>query len=82
MATLLLENVPDELLRQIEHLAAVERVPVAEKTVKLLQQAVRRESAAERSRVKEILERIRANPIRPSPGMPDVAELLREDRNR
>jgi hypothetical protein len=82
MPTLVLENAPDELLRQIEHLAAVERMPVAEETLRLLQEAVRRESAAERSRMKEILERIRANPIIPSPGMPDVVELLREDRNR
>jgi hypothetical protein len=40
MATLFLDQVPDELLRELEHLAALEHLPVAEKTVRLLQQAV------------------------------------------
>jgi hypothetical protein len=40
MATLILDNVPDNLLSALEHLAALEHVPVAEKTVQLLQQAV------------------------------------------
>lgn len=40
MATLLLENVPDKLLSELESLAASEHIPVAEKTVQLLQQAV------------------------------------------
>lgn len=40
MATLLLDNVPDALLSKLEQLAALEHLPVAEKTVRLLQQAV------------------------------------------
>lgn len=40
MATLLLENVPDKLLNALEKLAAMEHLPVAEKTVQLLQQTV------------------------------------------
>ena len=40
MATLFLDNVPDKLLSELEHLAAREHVPVVEKTVQLLQQAV------------------------------------------
>ena len=40
MATLLLENVPDKLLNALEHLASLEHLPVAEKTVQLLQQTV------------------------------------------
>jgi hypothetical protein len=40
MATLLLNNVPDELLSALEQLAVLEHLPVAEKTVQLLQQVV------------------------------------------
>lgn len=40
MATLLLDNVPDALLSKLQQLAAMEHVPVTEKTVQLLQQAV------------------------------------------
>jgi hypothetical protein len=40
MATLLLDNVPDNLLNALEKLAALEHLPLAEKTVRLLQQTV------------------------------------------
>lgn len=40
MATLVLDKVPDELLSELEQLAAREQLPVAEKTVRLFQQAV------------------------------------------
>lgn len=40
MATLVLDKVPEELLSQLEQLAARERLSVAEKTVRLLQEAV------------------------------------------
>jgi hypothetical protein len=40
MATLVLNNVPDKLLSELEQLAAREHLPVAEKTVQLLQQAI------------------------------------------
>lgn len=40
MATLILDNVPDHLLSALEQLAALEHLPVAEKAVQLLQQAV------------------------------------------
>jgi hypothetical protein len=82
MPTLLLENVPEELVHQLEQLARRHQQATSAWAVVLLQDAVRREQETERSRVKAILERIRQNPIRPSPGTPDVVELLREDRNR
>ncbi|MHB1423999.1 MAG: hypothetical protein ACYC3I_12550 [Gemmataceae bacterium] len=50
--------------------------------VHILNEAVPRERTEERQRVREILDRIRQNPIVPSPGTPDSVELLREDRNR
>ncbi|MGH7227216.1 MAG: hypothetical protein ACRELF_28705 [Gemmataceae bacterium] len=40
MATLFLDNVPDNLLSDLEQLAASDHLSVAEKTVQLLQQAV------------------------------------------
>jgi hypothetical protein len=64
MATLVLDKVPDELLSQLEQLAARERLPVAEKTVRLLQEAVGRRALANGSRVQEILERLIRNRFR------------------
>jgi hypothetical protein len=82
MATLFLDKVPDELFSALEHLAAVERLAVAEKTVQLLQEAVGQRARTNGSRVQEILERLIRNRFRPDPGGPDVVEMLREDRNR
>jgi hypothetical protein len=50
--------------------------------VQLLEEAVPRDPAEERKHVRDILDRIRQNPIVPTPGTPDSVELLREDRNR
>lgn len=81
MATLVLEKVPDDLLNRLEQLAARERLSVAEKAVRLLQEAVGRRTQANGSRVQEILERWIRNRFRPDPIGPDVVEMLREDRN-
>jgi hypothetical protein len=82
MATLFLDKVPEELLSQLEQLAAKEQLPVAEKTVRLLQEAVGQKAQANDSRVQEILERLIRNRFRPDSSGPDVVEMLREDRNR
>ena len=82
MATLFWDNVPDQLLSELEHLAARERLPVAEKTVRLLQQAVGQRAQADGPCVHEILERLARNLFRPDPSGPDAVEMLREDRNR
>jgi hypothetical protein len=89
MAVLHLENVPDELMRQIEQLAERERQTPAAKAVSLLQEAVGRNRAADTGdraggarTVKEILESIARNRFRPDPGGPTVVEMLREDRER
>jgi hypothetical protein len=82
MAMLVLDKVPDELLNQLEQLAARERLPLAEKTVRLLQEAVGQRAQANGSRVQEILERLIRNRFHPDPTGPDVVEMLREDRNR
>lgn len=82
MATLVLDKVPEELLSKLEQLAAQERLPVGEKTVQLLQEAIGRRTQANGSHVQEILERLIRNRFRPDPAGPDVVEMLREDRNR
>ena len=82
MAALHLQNVPEDLLQRIERLAARARQTPEEIVVHLLQEAVPRQGTEERQRVREILDRIRQNPIVPTPGTPDSVELLREDRNR
>ncbi len=82
MATLVLDQIPDELLSQLERLAAQDRLPVAEKTLRLLHEAVGQRAQANNARVQEILERLIRNRFRPDPTGPDVVEMLREDRNR
>jgi hypothetical protein len=84
MPVLHLDNVPEELYRRIECLAAAEQVPVTEETLRLLQEAEERKPAEQltgRSQ-REILDWIIRNRFTPAPGTPDSVELLREDRNR
>jgi predicted transcriptional regulator len=82
MATLHLHNVPEDLVQRIERLAKRSRQSPEATVVQLLEEAVPRDLAEERKHVREILDRIRQNPIVPTPGTPDSVELLREDRNR
>lgn len=82
MAVLYLDNISDELVRRIERLAERSRQSLETTIVHLLEQAVPRGSDDERQHVQVILDRIRQNPIVPTPGTPDSVELLREDRNR
>ncbi|HTU89452.1 MAG TPA: hypothetical protein VMF69_05090 [Gemmataceae bacterium] len=82
MAALHLQNVPEDLVRRIERLAERVRQSPEEIIVHLLQEAVPSESTERRQRVRELLDRIRQNPIVPTSDTPDSVELLREDRNR
>ncbi len=82
MATLHLHNVPDDLLRRIERLAERARQTPETTIVHLLEQAVPHDTSDARKHVRDILDRIRQNPIVPTPGTPDSVELLREDRGR
>ena len=82
MPVLHLADVPDELYRRIEQLAAADRLPLGEETLRLLRQAVNLNSPVARANVLPLLEEIRRNRIMPAPGSPDSTELLREDRRR
>jgi hypothetical protein len=85
MPTLHLDDVPEELYRRIERLAAAEQVPLTLEAVRLLQEAVtcrtEAEPLADRSQA-EILDWIIRHRFVPATGIPDSVELLREDRSR
>jgi hypothetical protein len=82
MAALHLQNVPEDLVQRIKRLAERVRQTPEGVIVRLLEEALPCEGAEQRQQVPEILDRIRQNPIVPTPGTPDSVELLREDRNR
>jgi hypothetical protein len=89
MAVLHLENVPEEMVREIEWLAQREHRTPAEKALSLLQEALnhnRKAAPPEQppagETVQDILDRLARNQFRPDPEGPDVVEMLREDRNR
>jgi len=85
MPSLLLDNVPNDLYRQLQELAEARQVPLAEETLHLLRLAVAQQQlnggTAPRSQ-REILEDIVRNQFPPWPGGPSVVEMLREDRER
>lgn len=90
MPELVLSDVPDDLYRRIEQLAATDRLPVPEATLRLLREAVGRmpseggsaDPTTPARTQREILDEIIRNRITPAPGTPDSVEMLREDRNR
>jgi antitoxin FitA len=82
MPVLHLDNVPEELYGRIEELAAAERIPLREETLRLLRQAVEMNPPTSRENVALLLEEMRRNRITPVAGTPDSVELLREDRGR
>jgi hypothetical protein len=82
MPALHLQNVSEDLVQRIKRLAERVRQTPEEIIVRLLEETVPREGTEQRQGVREILDRIRQNPIVPTPGTPDSVELLREDRNR
>ncbi|NET58569.1 MAG: hypothetical protein F6K47_21170 [Symploca sp. SIO2E6] len=89
MATLQIENLPDELYNRIQSLAAGRQLTLNEAVIHLLQQAF---EPNERTIIQEhqtetmstVLRRIRNRPrVDPiSFGLPDSTVLIREDRNR
>jgi len=69
-----------------KRLASADRLPMAEETLRLLQQAEDAVDpgvkASARSNIAALLEEIGRNRITPAPETPDGVELLREDRRR
>ena len=83
MATLYVENVPDELYEALREQARNQRKSIAAEVIELLSQSV--PTAAELKRRKEFLNKIRElqarEPLSPGP-FPSTEEMLREDRER
>ena len=87
---LVLENVPANLVRQIEELAALERIPLAVELIRLLEEAVRRKRSlapasappAPPRPVRDILDDLARSRFRPDPTGPSVVDLSAEDRQR
>jgi plasmid stability protein len=83
MATLYVENVPDELYKALRQRARANHKSIAAEVITLLEQNIPTEEEMKRRRkfVKE-LERIRASLApRPRP-FPSAEEMIREDRER
>lgn len=89
MATIQIENLPDELYKRIQSLAAQKNFSISEAVIHLLSQAIqpiKRETVKEEEArsmaevLAEIRSRSRINPI--DFGLPDSTILIREDRHR
>ena len=89
MATLQVENLPDELYHSIQSLAAARSLTLNDAVIHLLTKAIQPDAANTHQaqvlkETSEALARIRSRP-RVNPldfGLPDSTEMIRADRNR
>jgi hypothetical protein len=89
MATLQIENLPDELYHRIQHLATEKKYTINEAIIYLLQESFQSYnptliSEPPTKNTAEILQKIRSRPrVNPMDfGMVDSTLLIQEDRNR
>lgn len=89
MATLQIENLPDELYYQIQGIALEKKLTVNEAVIHLLQQSFQSDKlmgdrGQDSQPISEILQNIRSRPrVNPKDfGIMDSTVLIREDRNR
>ncbi|MEG3843475.1 hypothetical protein [Microcoleus sp. herbarium14] len=89
MATLQIENLPDELYSRIQYLASEKNLTLNEAVIRLLKQSfesdkVTIDRAQESQPMSAILQRIRSRPrVNPRDfGLMDSTILIGEDRNR
>jgi plasmid stability protein len=83
MATLYVENVPEDIYKALRKRARANRTSIAAEVISLLQQFVPTE--AELKRRREFYERmaeLRAKPPLTSGPFPSAEEMIREDRER
>lgn len=82
MANLHVRNVPDQLYRRLQRLAADKRMSLSAQVIGLLEEALAQEDA--RVRHLQILAQMKRDRYRYPPGVqvPDSTELIREDRER
>ena len=83
MATLYVENVPDELYETLREQARARRRSIAQETIALLEQHVptAKELAGRRKFLQKALRASTRKPLTPGP-FPSTEEMLREDRAR
>lgn len=88
MATLQIENLPDELYRSIQSLAVSKSVTLNDAVIQMLVQAINAETTTQQAdqldKSRKALARIRSFP-RKNPadfGLPDSTQMIREDRDR
>jgi plasmid stability protein len=83
MATLYVENVPDDIYKALRKRARANRKSMAAEVISLLQQFVPTEAELKRRRkVIDELAKLRARPpLIPGP-FPSAEEMIREDRER
>ena len=83
MATLYVENVPDDLYEALRQRARKQRRSIAAEVLSLIESAVPTEKERKaRQRLAKRLEKLRLAPS-PAPGpFPSSEEMLREDRSR
>ena len=83
MATLYVENVPDELYEALRDLARKHRKSIAAEVLTLLEQNIPtpRELKSRREFIRR-LERLRSRPSGSSGSFPSTEEMQREDRAR
>ncbi|HTR64654.1 MAG TPA: hypothetical protein VMH85_02695 [Terriglobales bacterium] len=83
MATLYVENVPDDLYEALRKRARENRKSIAAEVVSLLEQNI--PTQAELKRRRRFYDRLKELQARPSPGQgpfPSTEEMQREDRER
>ena len=83
MATLYVENVPDDIYKALRKRARANRKSIAAEVIALLEQNIpTEEELKRRARVLRRLGRLRAKPpLTPGP-FPSAEEMIREDRER
>jgi plasmid stability protein len=83
MATLYVENVPDDLYEALRRRARQNRKSISAEVLELLEQFVptERELKARREFIRR-LERLRAQPSTAPGPFPSTEEMIREDRSR
>ena len=83
MATLYVENVPDDVYKALKERAKKQRTSIAAEVIGLLKQHVpTEEELRKRRKLFKELERIRSiEPLSPGP-FPSAEEMIREDRER
>jgi plasmid stability protein len=83
MATLYVENVPDEIYNALRKRARAKRKSIAAEVIELLKENIPTEAEFKRRRKAfEGLARLRARPpLSPGP-FPSAEEMIREDRER